>query len=35
TQLAQLVDKARQYTKVLKDFQEAIRENEHLTSKSE
>ncbi|CAF1116701.1 unnamed protein product [Rotaria sordida] len=35
TQLAQLVDKARQYTKVLKDFQEAIRENEYLTSKSE
>ncbi|CAF3910488.1 unnamed protein product [Rotaria sp. Silwood2] len=34
-QLAQLVDKARQYTKVLKDFQEAIRENEYLTSRSE
>jgi len=32
-QLAQLVDKARQYTKVLKDFQEAIRENESLTLK--
>ncbi|CAF0725890.1 unnamed protein product [Rotaria sp. Silwood1] len=34
-QLAQLVDKARQYTKVLKDFQEVIRENEYLTSRSE
>ncbi|CAF3903302.1 unnamed protein product [Rotaria sp. Silwood2] len=33
-QLAQLIDKARQYAKVLKDFQEAIRENEYLTSKS-
>ncbi|CAF3519053.1 unnamed protein product [Rotaria socialis] len=32
-QLAQLVDKARHYAKVLKDFQEAIRENESLTSK--
>ncbi|CAF5070156.1 unnamed protein product [Rotaria sp. Silwood1] len=33
-QLAQLIEKARQYAKVLKDFQEAIRENEYLTSKS-
>ncbi|CAF1227939.1 unnamed protein product [Rotaria magnacalcarata] len=33
-QFAQLIEKARQYAKVLKDFQEAIRENEHLTSKS-
>ncbi|CAF3672386.1 unnamed protein product [Rotaria socialis] len=32
-QFAQLIEKARQYAKVLKDFQEAIRENEHLTSK--
>ena len=49
--MSQLVEKARQYAKVLKDFQEvnfnifysiisnfhsfqAIRENEHLTSKS-
>ncbi|CAF1447354.1 unnamed protein product [Adineta steineri] len=33
-QFQQLIEKARQYAKVLKDFQEAIRENEHLTSKS-
>ncbi|UJR23182.1 hypothetical protein I4U23_026201 [Adineta vaga] len=33
-QFTQLVEKARQYAKVLKDFQEVIRENEHLTSKS-
>lgn len=33
-QLSQLIEKARQYAKVMKDFQEAIRENEYLTSKS-
>ncbi|UJR25743.1 hypothetical protein I4U23_007093 [Adineta vaga] len=33
-QLAQLVDKARQYAKVFKDFQEAIQENEYLLSTS-
>ncbi|CAF1187164.1 unnamed protein product [Adineta steineri] len=33
--LSELVDKSRQYAKVFKDFQEAIRENEELLSKSQ
>ncbi|CAF4319645.1 unnamed protein product, partial [Adineta steineri] len=33
--LSELVDKSRQYAKVFKDFQEAIRENEELLSRSQ
>ncbi|CAF1612104.1 unnamed protein product [Adineta ricciae] len=33
-QFTQLIEKARQYAKVFKDFQEAIRENEYLSTQS-